>query len=310
MRKFIVRVLLFLAIMFVVDRMVGMALNYISSHPRGGMTLRRNYITDHSTEDVLIMGSSRAHYHYNPQIIKDSLGMSSFNCGENAMGIVLFYSWWKIISERYHPRLVIYDVSPEFDIRKGNNYEFLWRLRRFYDQKQVHAVFDEVAPKERWKMISRMYRYNSTFTELAADIIHPMKEQGNNGFVAVNRKVNQKYINKRPKYENKKITPDSLKINLFEKMIKEMGSTRLVLVVSPYLTGINDSTFNSISNLSQKYGIPFLDYSNDPKYLRKGQYFYDPNHLNAEGADVFTREMVKDIKVKIGCNLSTLHGKR
>jgi hypothetical protein len=103
------------------------------------------------------------------------------------MGIVHFYAWWKIISQRYHPQLLIYEVTPEMDIRKGDNYEYLWRLRNHYENEDVRAVFEKVEPKEKWKMASRMYRYNSTFTEIAADIIHPMKEQGSNGFVAVNR---------------------------------------------------------------------------------------------------------------------------
>ena len=296
MSKFIVRILIFLTIMFIADRVVGMALNYVSTHPRGGMTLRRNYITDHSKEDVLVFGSSRAHYHYNPQIVNDSLGMSCFNCGENAMGIVLFYSWWKIISQRYHPHLVVYDVSPEFDIRVSNNIDYLWRLRRFYDQKQIHVVFDEVAPNEKWKMFSKMYRYNSTFTELAADFIYPMKQQGTKGFVAVNRTLNQRYSRAKPRFDGAVVVYDSLKIGFFEKMIEEMGTTKLVFVASPYYSGINDTVYEPLRNLSMKYGIPFLDYSNDPKFVRQNQYFFDINHLNATGADLFTNELVKDLR--------------
>lgn len=310
MRKFIFRVLLFFAIMFVVDRLVDISMNYLASHPKGGMTQRRNYITDICKEDVLIFGSSRAHYHYSPQIVTDSLGMTCFNCGENAMGIVHFYAWWKIISQRYHPQLLIYEVTPEMDIRTGSNYEYLWRLRNHYENEDVRAVFEKVEPKEKWKMVSRMYRYNSTFTEIAADIIHPMKEQGSNGFVAVNRTVKPKYAIKRPKYDGKTIIPDTLKMGFFEKMIKEMGPTQLILVASPYLTGINRTAFDPIREMSQKYGVPFLDYSNDSSYLRKTEYFYDSNHLNATGAEIFTRNLVGEIRKIMDSRQAAPHDKQ
>ncbi len=300
MRKFIVRTILFLAIMFVADRLVGIGMDYLASHPKGGMTLRRNYIIDHCKEDVLVLGSSRAHYHYNPRIIADSLGLSCFNCGENAMGIVLFYTWWKVISQRYHPQLVVYEVTPEFDIRKSNNNDYLWRLRRYYDRNGVSAVFDKVDPKERWKMYCRMYRYNSTFMELAADMVHPLKLGGDNGYEGINKIISKRYANAKPRFQGANIVVDSLKLDYFEKMIQEMGTTKLMLVASPYYVGADEAVFEPIRKMSQQYGIPFLDYSNNPKYLRKEQYFFDCNHLNATGADAFTSDLVGEIRKVLG----------
>lgn len=296
MRKFIVRILLFLAIMFVVDRLAGSVLDYASWHPKGGMTFRRNYITDYSKDEVLIFGSSRAHYHYNPQIIKDSLGLSCYNCGEDAMGIILFYAWWKLISQRYHPDLVIYEVTPEYDIREMDNNYYLWRLRRYYDRDGISDIFNQVDSKERWKMLSWMYRYNSTFTELAADIVHPLKLGGERGFVGVKRTIKKQHGEGKPLFHGRTIKSDTLKLNMFEKMIQEMGSTQLVLTVSPSFYGVNDTVYASIKEISQKYDIPFLDYSNSPKYLRKEPYFFDSYHLNAEGADVFTSELTEDLR--------------
>ena len=296
MRKFIVRILLFLAIMFVIDRLVGSVLNYASSHPNGGMTYRRNYISDYSKEDVLIFGSSRAHYHYNPQIIADSLGLSCFNCGEDAMGIILYYAWWKLISQRYHPNFIIYEVTPQYDIRKTRNNTYLWRLRRYYDREGIGDIFNQVDPLERWKMLCWMYRYNSTFTELAADIVHPLKLEGDKGFVGVNRNLKKQDGKGKPLFYGMTIQEDSLKLNMFEKMIQERGSTQLVFTVSPSFYGVNDTVYTPIKELCQKYDIPFLNYSNSPKYLKKEQYFFDSYHLNSEGANVFTCELVEDIR--------------
>jgi len=84
----------------------------------------------------------------------------------------------------------------------------------------------------------------------------------------------------------------------------------LILVASPYLTGINRTAFDPIREMSQKYGVPFLDYSNDSTYLRKTEYFYDSNHLNATGAEIFTRNLVGEIRKIMDSRQAAPHDKQ
>ena len=131
MRKFIIRLLAFLLLMFVVDRGVGLGMKYMQEHAKGGYVGHHNKIINHSDEDILIFGSSRAIHHYNPQIIKDSLAMSCYNCGQDGNGIILFYGWWQLMKERHTPKLVIYDINPGFDLLLGeSNQKYLGWLRR------------------------------------------------------------------------------------------------------------------------------------------------------------------------------------
>jgi hypothetical protein len=46
--------------------------------------------------------------------------------------------------------------------------------------------------------------------------------------------------------------------------------------------------------ISEKYAIPFWDYSQDSMCLRKG-YFYNSEHMNKPGADLFTKRIVRRI---------------
>ena len=285
--------------MFVVDRIEGLVLNYLSSHPRGGLTLHRNYLTDYCSEDVLVFGSSRARYHYVPKVISDSIGLSCFNCGEDGNGIILFYAWWKIISQRYHPKLLIYDVIPQYDILEGDNYKYLWRLRRFYDREGISSLFNKVDPHERWKMNSIMYRYNSTFTELAADFIYPFTQTTKDGYVPCSGNVEESRSEGKKRFADAELVFDSLKLEYLEKLINEMGSTNLLLVASPIFDGMNYDVFEPVRLLSEKYGIPFLDYTNDPRYVKNRLYFRDTNHLNATGAEIFTCGLMHDLPEKI-----------
>ena len=67
--------------------------------------------------------------------------MTCFNCGQNGNGIVLFYGWWKVISERYHPKMIIYDITTDFDLLAGDNHKYLGWLKEAYDRNGVKEVF-------------------------------------------------------------------------------------------------------------------------------------------------------------------------
>ena len=46
-----------------------------------------SHVWEDSNEDIVIFGASRAHSHYNPQIIEDSLNMSAHNYGMDGCNI-------------------------------------------------------------------------------------------------------------------------------------------------------------------------------------------------------------------------------
>lgn len=295
MRKFIIRTLLFLAFMFVIDRMAGMALHYLSVHPKGGMTFHRNHLTNQITEDVLVMGSSRARFHYDPKVVTEMTGLSCFNCGEDGHGILLFYAWWKLISQRYHPRLVIYDISPQYDLFTRDNHRDLGLLRRFYDDREeIKTLFHDVDSTEKLKMLSLMYRYNSSFTELAADYVHPFTETTSDGFIPVDKTIKPKKVYDKPRF-SRTLTFDSLKLHYFEKFILEKGSTKLVFVASPIFDGMNTEAFAPAIDICKRYDIPFYDFSNDPRFVGVPKYFRDTNHLNAIGAATYTRLLMEKL---------------
>ena len=49
------------------------------------------------------------------------------------------------------------------------------------------------------------------------------------------------------------------------------------------------------TNYSHKYNIPFYDYSNDAISYQK-KYFYNTNHLNKTGAELFTAKFIDTLK--------------
>ena len=121
--KFIRKIALFFLLLIVLDFSIGQAFNYMSVHSKGGYVAHHNHIIDKTHEDILIFGSSRAIHHYNPEIISKDLNMTCYNAGQDGNGIILFYGWWKLISQRYHPKLIIYDITTGFDLQKNDNHK-------------------------------------------------------------------------------------------------------------------------------------------------------------------------------------------
>ena len=294
MKRFIIRILAFLLLMFIVDRGVGLGMKYMQEHAKGGYIGHHNKIIHHSDEDVLIFGSSRAIHHYDSQIIKDSLGMSCYNCGQNGNGIVLFYGWWQLMKDEHIPKYVIYDVAPRFDFLAGeDNHKYLGWLRSEYDNDSIKAIFEDIDSTEKYKMQSMMYRYNSNFLQNIVDFVHPIFKIKSNGFLPLKGEIDEMKINKERK-EASHPEIDSLKLGLIEKLVVDMKKhdVQIVFVASPLWYGRVDSQFDALKKVCQQHNIAFYNFSNASKYVKNNRYFRDGSHMNARGADEFTRDLV------------------
>lgn len=296
MRKFLVKILIFFAIIAIVDYCSGTLFSFFLGHAKGGDSGRSNYICDKVNEDVLVFGSSRAIHHYNPVIISDSLGLSCYNCGETGNGVILNYGRYQLICQRYSPKILIYDVIPTFDYLVGvDNHQYLGKLRPYYDRRGIPEIFNSVDNKEKYKMRSCMYRYNSRFVQILSDYIHPMQSVGIRGFRPLKDEMDTMKIGRKERF-SLDLVCDSLKLNYLKKMIELSGHTKIIFTVSPYWNGLDTAFLSPIKEICQDYQIPIIDFSNSEKYVHHNEFFNDGVHLNARGADEFTRDLVIEIK--------------
>lgn len=297
MRRLLYRVLLLVCIAIVLDLSFGYILDYMLERAKGGLDARNNYICFGSNEDILVMGSSRAAHHYNPELITQLTGLSCYNCGQDGNGIVLSYGFWKLISKRYSPKMLIYEITPSHDILSDHdNHRYLGILKPYYYHEGIAQIFEDVDPTEKYKMMSNLYRYNSKALNVLTNFLRPVSEVGHKGFLPVDKEMDVMKINANSVYNKKgEYGVDSLKLEYFRKMIEEVGDTQLLFVVSPLWYGMDPEQFKPLADLCKSKGIKFMDYSNDPKYIHNNDYFYDPGHLNLKGANEFTTEIVKYI---------------
>ena len=296
MKKFLFRIVLFFALILVVDVVVGKVFAYMVDNAKGGDNGRNNYICNTVNADVLVFGSSRAFHHYNPIIIEDSLGKSCYNCGQDGNGSILNYGRYQLICQRYSPKLVIYDVIPAFDLLAGDdNHKYLSWLKAYYDRQGVPEVFESVDPTEKYKMQSKMYSYNSKFIQMVSDVVHPLQEDGINGFRPVDKEFDTMKVREKED-EKSDFKFDSLKITYINKMVDESPDTKFIFTVSPVWYGMDSAQLQPIKEICKRRNIPFLDFSNNPKYVHNNDYFYDGSHLNIRGADEFTRDLMTEVR--------------
>ncbi len=299
MKRFLIKIGIFLVALIVADKAFGMLFSYMAENAKGGYVGHHKYITDKLAEDILIFGSSRAIHHYNPQIISDSLGMSCYNCGQDGNGIILFYGLWQMIKERYHPKMIIYDVSTTFDLYEGDsNQRYLGWLRSDYDRKGVKQIFSDVDPSEAIKMQSNLYRYNSKFLQVLTDYVHPIFHIGGDGFLPLKGEMDKLKV-KESTSVSKQYKIDSLKIKYLNKFISEVTETdsvKLFFVVSPSWYGSDSSDYQPLRDLCKKRNVMLVDYSGNRNFVHCDEFFKDGVHLNAIGADTFTKELIRYIK--------------
>ena len=297
MKRFVVQITAFFAIVVAVDLLCGFAFKRIEAKAKGGFTYRDTYICDKLETDILISGSSRCVRHYNPQIISDSLGEACYNSGQMGNGIILNYGRLRMVDERKKPSIIIYDLHPEFDLLVGDdNHRYLTWLKSHYERDGVADIFESIDKTEKYKMQSRMYRYNSRWVEMMIDYLYPISEARRDGFSPLIGEMDKTKIRSVGTDNKKEYRFDDLKISYINKMIDEAGDARLLFVVSPIWYGMDTLQFEPVKQICQERGIPFIDFSNNPKYVHQDEFFKDGNHMNEKGADEFTRELVQYLR--------------
>lgn len=295
MKRFVSKVLLFFLLVAVVDKAGGVLINWLSNHSNNSEASHHRYVTQGTEEDILIFGSSRALHHYNPSIIKDSLNMGCYNCGEDGNGIIYFYGLWQLIKSRYTPKVIIYDVFPLYDIYKGeDNHRYLGNLKGDYYKPGIPEVFDAVDANEKYKMLSSLYRWNSDFLQVFLSFIKRGNIYNNDGYLPLFGEINPIKIKEKKKVSYE--VQDPIKIELLERFISQVkDSTDLVFVVSPSWYGISHETLSPIRDICKRENIKLIDFSQDSNYVRNNEYFRDGSHLNDKGADKFTKELAKEL---------------
>lgn len=297
MKKFLIKIALLFVILAIGDMAIGLGMKYVYENVKSGGQRRNNFIVNELDADIVIFGSSRALHHYNSRLIEDSLGMTCYNCGQDGNGILLDYGRLLLMGKRYTPKYVVVDITPGYDLTKSKNgFDMGW-LRPYFDEKGIQALFSDVDAKEKYKMLSSAYRYNSFFImRLASFLSGRVDKDENNGFAPLRPRTGHMRVDQS---ELPPVEYDSLKLDYLEKFINLSAGSRLLFVVSPVWQDRKariEEEIKPLKAMCLQKGIPLIDFTNHPSYLYNDSLFNDGSHLNSKGADEFSRAIVQILR--------------
>lgn len=292
MKKFLLHILLFFAIVGVVDVGVGFCGRYLQGHAKGGSTRQFEDLVMNDKHDILILGSSRAHYHYDSPFLSDTLGVDVYNAGHDGNGVILADGIFNLVLNHYKPQIVIYDVEPSFDVivneQDNQNVRYINDLKSYYQENGIPKIIKGVSNKEWYKVQSGLIRYNTNILGMFVDnIIDRGIEKG--GFAPLDGKMESEPVKNQLK--PKEYVIDKLKLAYVEDLIDlcQANDVLLLIVASPKYGEKNTSIVEPIKQIAKKKGVCYLDYYDDPTFMSHKEWFKEPMHLNKEGARVFSK---------------------
>ena len=259
--------------------------------------------------DIVIYGSSRAWRHINPTMITNQLHVSAYNLGIDGHNFNLQYLRHKmLLKNNSKPKLIIFSLD-YFTLQKRKD---LYNLEQFLPymlfNKQIETATDSYKGFNYFDYHIPLIRYYGKYEAFGTAIKCFSGRLSNpvyriKGYLAKEESWNHDFDRAKLKMKKYKITLDSNTIALFEQFLKECkrDNIKLIFVYTPeYIEGQKfvanrTSIFKTFSKYSKKYEIPFYDYSKDSLCYDK-KYFYNSNHLNKTGAEIFTNKLIDTLK--------------
>lgn len=253
------------------------------------------------SSDLYILGASRAIRHYNPKIISDSLNCSVGVYGGLAQNIFFHYAVFDCLLEhaKKKPKTVLLEVA-NIDINDtpSHNTERLHFLFPYYfTEVAVKNMLDDVLENKELFMVrhSALYRYNSKILLYIGRAFEGKQKPTVLGYTPL-KNVWKKPIKEGPAEE--KISIISQKREYLVKLINKCKreKIKLVFAYSPRYLIVHEQDWAEIKKIARLYDIPFIDYDQDSLFLKHGEWFNDANHLNEEGANIYSKIIADELK--------------
>lgn len=256
---------------------------------------------------TIIIGSSRAATHIDPQMIAQATGASCYNLG--MMGHNFF-----IEHARY--RYYLQHNSPPKTIILSLDYESLQRRQDLFNHTQFLAYLQDtiIGPATQQYQGFSTYDYKlpllryvgeqTLIFSLIKNAINPSRNQPDrhNGFFARNAHWDAQVDKILDTLQPYTVHPDSLSLAAFDSFLQYCRTAHisLIMVHTPThpLGQAKVRNRAAIIQLYQQYAsryhYPFLDYAADTMCQQRA-YFMNATHLNTQGAAIFTQKLITDI---------------
>lgn len=287
--------LLFVIVLVTIDVCSGFVFDTLYSNAKSGVAYQENQVFNKTNDSILIFGSSRAAFHYKPDIITEKTGLTCYNAGREGMGIYFHYAALLATLERYSPKVIVLDLDFRDVYDRGGNFgeDVFSDLAPFYGK--INTEFDNYISRNWYDGIfyrSNLLKYNKKFFNiLTANVV---KNNDNfKGYIPLKGEWNGK--DKVLKNDTFIIGPELIKtINLFITKAQSKN-IEVILVISPTFKKIKPEFFVIANKIATQNKVRLVNYSDAKEFVSQKTLFHDSEHLNDKGALLFSKEVAKQI---------------
>lgn len=290
MKAFIYKFFATISVVVIIDVCCGLVMGRVFSDvPEKNTEIASVYHTFFEKKcDMLILGPSTARHNYNTLLIADSLKLDVYNAGLDGRDIVYCCTALQEFVKRCSLRYVILDLTAaQFDDISLSRMKL---TSYYYGKNESITDFfnNDTDWKQRLKMRSALYRYNNSVTDIIRIAIKGYNTTGFEPLVGEATNLNR--------YELKDFNLDKTEYKYFNKIISicKNNNIELFLVRSPQYG--DRVTFGQwLSKYAENEGVVLLDENSNLSYYSHPELFKDETHLNGNGADLFTQNIIKII---------------
>lgn len=310
MKRFCVRMLLFIALP--IPLLYG--LNYVIDN---GLQ-KSNYIyyaewndlfNGKINADLLICGSSRAWKDVSPAILDSALHLNTYNLGMDGTHFSIQYDRVKMY--------LLYNKAPKYIVHtfdftsfaERNSMDNQLQFLPYLSNNEVINYTDKYADHFTWaERYVPLFKYNNQLGIFKEGVnsffgrgVPAIKYKGYQGQQQQWDHSFDRYITRNPNPVSIHVAGYSVK-RLYDYLeFCNKKGIKVILVFPPvyyeflHYCKNKDYIFSIFRNCQTRYGVNFLDYSNDELSQSKNN-FYNSQHLNKAGAEMFSVKLAKDIK--------------
>lgn len=313
------KVVVFIFIVVITDKGLGLILRKLYFNQSLGQNSTLNHVFSNCNADVLIFGNSRAQHHYDTRIISNALKMSCYNAGQDGgHSIILPYAQIKVLTERYSPKIIILEFSPENVVHFTGIYDGLYILLPYYKEyPEISSLILLRGSYESIKLLSSIYPFNSNIINIIRfnTNYHAERKKDYDGYVPLKRVMSNDMVKPIIETETEKEnrTQSFVEANLVKALeniiyLCKMKDISLFIITSPIFHTHYDkrNPQSAASKLSleiiSRNQVKYLDFSFDTAFCGHFEWFSDRGHLNEVGSKVFSNMLIDSISKIIGTN--------
>jgi hypothetical protein len=292
---------LLIAMAFALDRGITHGLRTI---PTSTFGVWNRIVDGQINADILVTGSSRAVNHYDPALIQSATGRTTYNIGLNGSQIDMQVARLRTyLAHNRKPKLIIHNLDlSTFLVSHGEVYDpgqyipYLQEETLFASLRQIEPQFWKARALPLYGYVVEDLRF-TWIIGIRSLLGHVPPEDHPLGF-------NPRHLRWTSEFDQfHKLHSEGVRIEIEPDGVRHMQDLlrlcrnqgiELVLVYSPEYREMQDLTLNraevfaKFRELGQAYGVPFWDYSDSWVSADRNK-FYNSQHLNAAGAEDFSR---------------------